>query len=155
MIDDTLNRVLESCGDQLINLYRTKLTQEGAIASGTLTNAISAFVQTDGEVYELCLRLQDYWKYVENGREPGTFPNLESLKKWIRIKPVIGRAYNGKLPTIDSLAFLIGRSIMRNGIKPKPLLAASLEELNKMQLIEQQVDDSIKDQINVTFNTLK
>lgn len=155
MEEETLERLLMSCGTQIIDIYRKKLSEFNVNASGTLGNNLNCFVQVDTEVYELCLRIQDYWKYVEDGRQPGTFPNVDALKKWIQVKPILPRPFNGKLPSLNSLAYLIGRKIEREGIEGKHLLAATLEELDKMQIIEQGVDDKIKDEIKITFNTLK
>lgn len=155
MEEETLDRLLASCGTQIIDIYRKKLSEFNVNSTGTLGNNLSCFVQIGEEVYELCLRIQDYWKYVEDGRNPGSFPNVDALKKWIQAKPILPRPYNGKLPTIDTLAYLIGRKIERDGIEGKHILAATLEEVDKMQIIEQGVDSKIQDQINITFNTLK
>ena len=49
----------------------------------------------------------------------------------MRVKPVIPRPYNGKLPTENQLAFLIARSIAENGIKPRPIFKDSLNDVMK------------------------
>ena len=79
----------------------------------------------------MSLSLVDYWKYVENGRRAGKFPPPDKIKRWIEIKPVLPRPFNGKLPTIDQLTYLICRKIKLDGIKPRPLLKETLEEINK------------------------
>ena len=69
-----------------------------------------------GGTYKIYLILQDYWKYVEYGRKPGTFPNVGKIQEWIKIKPVIPRPLtNGIVPTEKQLSFLIGRSIKEKG----------------------------------------
>jgi hypothetical protein len=46
--------------------------------------------------------LPEYWKYVEDGRKSGKYPPLETIKKWIEVKPVLPRPLaNGKLPTTN------------------------------------------------------
>lgn len=155
MEEATLEVLLTRCGEQLINIYRKKLSQYNANASGTLGNSLNCFVQYDSECYELFIQIQDYWKCVEYGRKPGSFPNVNALIKWIQVKPVLPRPYKKRLPSQESLAFLIGRKIKNDGIPAKPLLAETLEELDKMQIIEQRIDEKIKDDITVTFNTLK
>lgn len=150
-----LEQLLNSCGEQIIDIYRKKLSEFNINASGKLGNDLSCFVQIEDDVYELCLQIQDYWKYVEDGREAGTFPNVDALKRWIQVKPILPRPYNGVLPSINSLAYLIGRKIQRDGIEGKHILAATLEEVDKMQIIEQGVDKKIQDEITITFNTLK
>ena len=60
--------------------------------------------------------MADYWKYIENGRNPGKFPPTSKILEWIMVKPVIPRPdQNGKLPTPKQLAYLIGRKIANEG----------------------------------------
>lgn len=81
------------------------------------------------------LGLAPEWYYVEYGRQPGAFPNLQAIKDWIRDKPVIprqGRNRLGqftKIPTPNQLAYLIGRKIERDGIEPKFILSQSIEQV--------------------------
>lgn len=148
---DTLDIILRKCGDELINIYRQKLYENNSVASGLLGNTISCFVQVDDNTYELCLRIEDYWKYIEYGREPGTFPNLDAIKRWIQIKPVIPNGYNDKLPTLNQLAFLIGRGIERNGIEAKPILQESLDELDAIGNLEEKIGNQIENRIDIIF----
>lgn len=155
MEKDALEELLETCGDEIIDIYRKKLAQNKVNATGSLGNNLSCFVQIEGDIFELCISIQDYWKYIENGRKEGKFPNLNALIKWIQAKPILPRPYRGKLPSTETLAFLIGRKIQKDGIAPKPMLAETLEEIDKMQLIEQGIDASIRKDISITFNKLK
>ena len=148
---DTLDKILYKCGDDLINLYRSKLAEQNINASGLLGNSLSCFVQVDDNVYELNLRIEDYWKYIEYGREPGTFPNIDAIKRWIQIKPVIPNGYNGKLPTLDQLTYLIGRKIERNGIEAKPILQESLDELDAVGNLEEKLGEQVENRINIIF----
>ena len=58
-------------------------------------------------------------------------PPLNKIIEWIKVKPILPRANKGKLPTDKQLAFLIGRSIKKNGIKAKPLFNKTQEEILK------------------------
>ena len=127
-MESILTKLLENCGDQIIDIYRRKLYEGGSNASGQLGNSLRAIVSVNEGVYVLELALSSYWKYVENGRQPGKFPPLDVIKQWIQIKPVIPNIRNGKLPTLDQLSFLISRSIARNGIQPKNYLANTSRE---------------------------
>lgn len=131
MKDDLIVLLLEQYGDQIINDYRRKLAEGNANASGLLGNSLKTEVTYDDEVYEVSLRIQDYWKYLEYGREPGRFPNIDAIKRWIMVKPVLPTpTKNGKLPTIDQLTFLISRKIAREGIEPRMFLTNTIEELD-------------------------
>lgn len=128
--DDIINLILEQYGNIVIDNYRRLSYQGDSVASGRLVNSLGSFVVSGEGTYELFLRLEDYWKYVEYGRGPGKFPPLEKIREWIDVKPVIPTVYNGKLPTLDQLAYLIGRKIATEGIQPKNYLQNTLDELD-------------------------
>ncbi len=120
-----LNLCLERYGNQIIDLYRRQISN----ASGKLGNSLNCFVDTEDGIYNLYIQLEDYWKYLEYGRQPGSFPNIEAIKKWIQIKPVIPRG-TGKLPNIEELTYLISRSIANKGIEPRSYLTNILNNLD-------------------------
>lgn len=139
-----LTEVLERYGELLCTKYKTYAPE----ASGRLVNNVRFEVRHNDTVYEVGLWLQDYWYYVENGRKAGKFPPLSKIEEWIRVKPVIPRPYNGKLPTEKQLAFLIGRKIAEKGTEGKHPLERSVEEVNnellmsiKMAILEDIGDD--------------
>ena len=134
---NNLQAVLNQYGEQLISLYRQKLLQTNTDATGTLGNTLNYIVETNEGLFELSLRIQDYWKYVEEGRGPGKYPPINDIKNWIRVKPVTPTIYNGKLPTIDQLAYLIARKIHLRGTRGKYLLQASLDELSVFDLLDE------------------
>jgi hypothetical protein len=85
------------------------------------------------QAYEVSLTLQEYWKYIESGRQPGKFPPVKALLDWISVKPIIPRPdADGRIPTPKQLSFLIGRKIKEEGIKPFPALETTKEELDKI-----------------------
>lgn len=146
-----IQRVLETLGDQIIDVYRRKLYEGGSNASGLLGNSLSCIVKTEDGVYDLYLSLQDYWKYVENGRQPGKFPPLDVIKQWIQIKPVIPNIRNGKLPTLDQLTFLISRSIARNGIPAKNYLGSTLDIIKQDITLNDGIHQDIEDKVDLIF----
>lgn len=111
--------------------YKDRLIADDKKATGTLINSISTQVKTsNGLVYDVVINLADYWRYVEEGRKPGKFPPPDAILKWIKVKPVIPRPYNGKVPTQKQLAFLIGRKIATEGIEPGNQLKETVDALN-------------------------
>lgn len=122
--------VLNDFGKFLVEEYKDRLILNNVNASDTLYNSVTYMVKNGNNLFEVQLSLEDYWKYVENGRKPGKWPPIIAIAKWVEIKPVIPRPMkNGKLPTTQQLAFLISRKIGLEGIKPKPLLEQSVEEV--------------------------
>lgn len=150
-MESVLTRLLENCGEQIIDIYRRKLYEGGSNASGQLGNSLRAIVSVNEGVYVLELALSSYWKYVENGRQPGKFPPLDVIKQWIQIKPVIPNIRNGKLPTLDQLTFLISRSIARNGIQPKNYLANTIREFEYDPQFYEAVTKDIDRNVDLIF----
>lgn len=148
---NTLDLILLKCGDELINKYREKLALYNVNSSGLLGNTLTCFVNVEDGVYELNLQLQEYWKYIEEGREPGTFPNIDAIKNWIKIKPVIPNIYNGKLPTLNQLTYLIGRKIEREGIEGKHILKESINENEVIGNLNEQLSDLITKDVELIF----
>ena len=128
---DNLQKVLEEYAVAVRNLYQDRLILHDRIASGKLLNDINAHVEYDGQTYEVQLDLWNYWRYIEMDTEPH-WPPPSAILKWIQIKPVLPRPMkNGKLPTPQQLAYLIGRKIAVFGTKGIPDLTDSVEDMNK------------------------
>lgn len=137
MEDDLLLHLLQQYGNQIVDSYRRKLYEGGANATGLLGNSLSTQIYADDGIYEVTLLIQDYWKYLEYGRLPGSFPNIDAIKKWILVKPVIPTiGSNGKIPTTDQLTYLISRKIAEKGIEPRYYLTNTLDEIDLKPLEE-------------------
>lgn len=152
-----LTEVLNRYGELLAVRYKSYVPE----ASGKLVQSVKYEFKHNDRIYEVGLWLEDYWKYVEYGRKAGKFPPIDKIKEWIRVKPVIPRPMkNGKLPTINQLAFLIARKIAREGIEPKNILKRTVEEVNNEMLmsIKMAIMEDLKRDITeslVTLNNLK
>lgn len=143
-----LTEVLERYGDLLCTKYKTVVPE----ASGALAQSARYEVRYDGSTYEVGLWLEDYWRYVENGRRSGKFPPLDKIEQWIKVKPVLPRAYNGKLPTERQLAFLIGRKIALEGTQGTHPLERSVEDVNSSMLMS--IQQAIIEDIGNDFRTV-
>lgn len=127
-MNDRITGILQKYAQIIYNSYKDKISGYG------LANTITYNVIENDSTYEVVLNLEEYWKYIENGRKPGTFPNVDAITKWIRRKNIIPREYrlqNGRtvLPTEKQLSFLIGRSIKEKGIEPRPYLQESVDSI--------------------------
>ena len=107
-------------------------------ASYNLYDSIETIVQILDDRYIVSVSLAPYWKYVNYGTEPH-WPNVDAIRKWIEIKPVVPQPMtitrrwyvNGRrkgapktilkerqvvvTPSVDQLAYLIGRKISIKG----------------------------------------
>lgn len=152
MEDDILLHILQQYGNQIIDSYRRKLYEGGSNATGLLGNSLTTQVNAEDGIYEVTLQIQDYWKYLEYGRLPGTFPNIDAIRKWIQVKPVIPTVQsNGKIPTLSQLTYLISRKIARDGIEPRYYLNNTLDEIDLTPLeegitrsLEKQLDNELR-----------
>lgn len=155
---ENLTRVLNDYGENLVENYQSALADRGINASGDLSKSLKYKIDTGTSgVVEVKLELAHYWKYIENGRRAGKFPPLTAIKEWIRVKPIIPRPMaNGKLPTENQLAFLIGRSIKENGILPRPILQERIDwSLTAfMNEIEQAIADDLSNEVEIMFNEM-
>lgn len=112
-LEDALHQIAEDVRQGYID----KLLREDHKATGNLIDSITATVDVEGAVYEVNLHLADYWKYLEDGTKPH-WPPRSAILKWIKAKPVIPRPDSrGRIPSQESLAFLISRKIAREGTK--------------------------------------
>lgn len=118
---DALVEVLQEYGNEVRNLYQDRLILHGHIATGNLLNKVEAVVDVNGTKYEVSLdHLEEYWKWVEYDTKPH-WPPRDAILKWIQVKPIIPRPdKKGRIPTPETLAFLISRAMA--GKSPNQLL---------------------------------
>lgn len=110
---------INQIASNFLTVYKQQLQNNKT--TGSLANTASYMTKFDGRYLTISLNLQDYWKYVEDGTKPH-FPPIEDILQWIKVKPVLPRKRNGKLPTQKQLAYLISRKISKVGTKAyKPL----------------------------------
>lgn len=112
---DNLKEVLNQCGTELVKKYRENLRKNGHIATGKLFNSVKYELIINSDKIGIEVNLEDYWKYVENGRRSGKFPPLNKIEDWIRVKKILPSGGGRKLPTEKQLAYLIGRKIANEG----------------------------------------
>lgn len=145
-----LKEALETYGQVLEEQYREQIASTGAFASGKLFDSVHHIVTVDDHTIDLSLSLEDYWKWVEEGRGPGKFPPLDKIEEWIRIKPVAPYPDSrGKVPSNKQLAFLIGRKIAQEGTEGKHLLDNAIESTQDwMEIIEQAISKDIEMEID-------
>lgn len=137
---------------EITNLFaaalKDKLEENGSNATHQLSNSIKDIVKFDGKYLTVSIQLEEYYKYVENGRKAGKFPPVDAIKKWITIKPVIPRGKNGKVPTENQLSYLIGRKIAREGTRANPFLEPTIRDFKLVDKIYAAVNSMLTNEIN-------
>ena len=129
------------------NELKNTLKDNNTNSSNKLSNSIKGLVKQNGKYIVISISLEDYWKYIENGTKQH-FPPIDSIKKWISVKPVLPRPLkNGKLPTTNQLAYLIGRKISKVGTKAQPFLKPTLTSFDLVGKVYDEVVKLINKQI--------
>lgn len=145
--DFTSNRTIQNIVDEFMYAYASAIIDTNHSATGNLALNQEKIIQYDGRFFSIYLSLEDYWKYLEYGTKPH-FPPLEKIKEWIRIKPVTPLPQaNGKLPTENQLAFLIGRKISRVGTPATHLLEDTQNTFRLADKIQQEMIEIIGNRI--------
>jgi hypothetical protein len=119
-----LQKVLQDLANDIRDNYKEHLqhsdryTKKGVPSgySQRLIDSVKTQVVVGDNAYEVTMTLNDYWKYVEDDTRPH-FPPVNKILEWVQIKPVPRPDANGRIPSQQSLAFLIGRAISKYGTK--------------------------------------
>ena len=154
-MDKEIEQILYQVAMDVAMDYQAELNALNINATGNLQN-VDFDVEVSGNTYKIYLILQDYWKFVEKGRLPGSFPNIGQLQQWIQIKQILPRPMaNGKLPTEKQLVYMIGKSIKEKGIPAKPALAnASKKKDVRLNKIKEAVGKSLDKEIKQMLKEL-
>lgn len=147
-------KYLDEVGKLLVQEIKSLIKLKNKIATGNLYENITYKITPKNNSFVIDIDAPDYLAVIEDGRKPNKkFPPVKSIKDWIiakKIKP-------NKI-TIDSLAFIIARSIAKNGIKPTPILKVSFENISEKLIDEigiyaaQELEQNITAEFNKIFN---
>ena len=146
--------VLREFAIRLRNEYQDKLIQDNKIATGELLNSVDYVIEKNDRAISVSLKLEDYWKWVEEGRKPGKFPPPDAILSWISAKTIIPDERTGRIPDERQLAYLIGRKIATEGIEPGYQLRDTKERLFREfeNRIEEAITQDITENITIIFS---
>lgn len=142
-----LTEILNRVGTELRDKYKEKI-KNGAFATGKLYNSINYKISISDTTVKLSLLMEDYWINVENGRVAGKkMPPLSVIRKWMVTRSI---------PDNKGTAYLIARKISEKGIKAKPYLRNTYNEVMPNYKVEitnalkKDIKNAIKQQVNTT-----
>ena len=151
-LQEALAQYAQAISDQ----YKQNLENSGRRASGQLISSVATKVVVNGNEFIIELSVEDYFKYIEEGRGPGGFPPPEKILQWIKMKPILPQPMaNGKLPTEKQLAFLIGRKIANEGFEGTHDLLHTMEIVDYEQQIQDALDIDVMDCLDELLLMLK
>lgn len=99
------------------NIRTLPLTRFGpANASGQLAASVRYTVEDNVDTARLTFYAASYALTLVFGRKPGKFPPVGAILDWIEQKGILPKPdAKGRIPSKQSLAFLIGRAIAEKG----------------------------------------
>jgi hypothetical protein len=164
-----VQKALERFRNHVVSVSKRNLTNGGKNVSKKLYNSIKGDVKAMPNSFSLQFYMEDYGAFQDAGvsgtkkkyNTPYSYkskmPPVKAFDKWIVRKGLAPRRSSGQFASRKSLAFLIARSVFRNGIKPslfftKPFEAAyknlpqelvEVYGLDAIKLFNQQIDEII------------
>ena len=164
-----VQKALERFRDHVVSISKRNLTNKQKNSSKKLYNSIKGKVKANPNSFEVEFTMEDYGVFQDAGvsgtkkkyNTPYSYkskmPPPKAFDKWLVRKGIAPRD-NGKFTSRKSLAFLIARSVYRNGIKPslfftKPFEAAykNLPQelidkygLDAIELFNEQIDEILR-----------
>lgn len=147
----------------LFGRYQKGLTSR--VASGKLRDSIGAVVEENKQGIQVIRitalggkRLEDTYAYwLINGREgSGRFANINAIKQWIYNKKSFrirdyktGQFLPKTEKNVDSVAFVIARSIGKFGFqnKPKNFIEVSIDKIMNNEQIRQIIEEASYDDL--------
>jgi len=157
IVKDSLNEKV-----YLFGAYQKGTTNR--VASGKLRDSIGAVVEDNKQGIQVIRvtalggkRLEDTYAYwLINDRQPGKWANINAIKEWIYNKKSFrirdyktGQFLPKTEKNVDSVAFVIARSIGRFGFqnKPKNFVEISIDKIMSNEKITQIIEDATIDDL--------
>ena len=150
---ENLKSVLLDYAIALQNEYKDNLLLSNRLATGELIKSVQYKTTFNEREFIISLELEDYYKYVEKGTS-AHFPPVNKLLEWIKAKPILPTPMkNGKLPTPNQLAYLIGRKISEVGTEGSHDLEKSSKTISEEyeELILEALEKDINEDLDQTF----
>lgn len=146
--------VLKDYAIELRNTLQDSYINDDRIATGDLLNSVEYIIEKDNRQIEVSLQLEEWWKYVEEDTKPH-FPPPDAMLNYIKAKPILPKPdNNGKLPTPNQLAYLIGRKISEVGTTGTHNVRDTVRLMNERyeEKIGQAISEDINNELDVIFS---
>ena len=146
--------VLKEYAIELRNTLQDSYINDDRIATGDLLNSVEYIIEKDDRQIEVSLQLKEWWKYVEEDTKPH-FPPPDAMLNYIKAKPILPKPdRNGKLPTPNQLAYLIGRKISEVGTTGTHNVSDTVRLINERyeEKIGQAISEDINNELDVIFS---
>lgn len=114
-------------------------------ATGALINSIDYKLKEEAEAILIAIESNDYLKYVDEGRRPGTgewgkkpkgLPNISAISKWAGLKGIPQTA-----------VWPIVYSIWKRGIEPSDVIDKTIEEIETSGTLSSKLEDAMVENV--------
>jgi len=156
--------VKESLSEKVYLYGRYQKNTTSRVASGRLRDSIRGVVEDNKQGIQVIRitalggkRLEDTYAYwLINDRKPGKWANINAIKEWIYNKKSFrirdyktGQFLPKTEKNVDSVAFVIARSIGKFGFqnKPKNFLEISIDKIMNNEKIIQIIENATIDEL--------
>lgn len=134
-VDEDIKQRLEDLFTRIAADLSNYLADEVPVgATANLRNSVQILGYDSKTGSQVVAVRAKYANVVRLGRDPGSFPPLEPLRKWV--SRVIGKqsylswsGENWNVQNLDQATYLVGKSIEEEGTDPDPYLERSLKRL--------------------------
>ena len=116
---------------------------------GRLFQGVGAsYTYIDRKGYHITITLPEYAAYLNDGTKPH-WPPVDKIREWIKVKPVLPRpGRNGKLPSTEQLAYLIGRKISKVGTKPTKIIDRTINDFDLINKLVSHLEQELAKELS-------
>jgi hypothetical protein len=168
-MQDSPRKILENYKQIIIDALADSLEKNDRIAQGLLVQSISINIRSFATNMVMEISMADYWKYVDGGRKKGSkMPPINAMLKHIANRGInykgIQNSYRNKKgqlvkrkkplakeKALRTLAYLIGRSISKKGIKPTNFVDEAFDN-NILDNMSRDLSTALGREILIDFN---
>lgn len=135
MLNKDIIEVEKKWAQKVVTNAKSILLRNKKVATGNLINSIRYNVSSNGNI---SFEYAPEGKWVESGRRKGAKqPPTNPIEKWIKQKAIKGRdPKTGRYMSYHQLAYLIARSISRDGIKPVPFMQLAIDQATQQLMVD-------------------
>lgn len=146
---DGLLRIVQNWGNELSENLRNTLRKNKTNASSVLSQSIASIAKPKKDGFRLTVEMEDYYRYVEEGRRAGKRPPIQNIYEWIQnkksVQTLISRSTDKRKAT-RSLAYVIARKIAKHGTKAQPFIRQNVNE-KSLQVLSDRIGEYIGKQL--------
>ncbi len=168
-MQDSPRKILENYKQIIFDALAESITKNDKVARGGLIQSISINIRSFATNMVMEISMADYWKYVDGGRKKGSkMPPIDAMLKHIANRGInykgIQNTYKNKKgqlvkrkkplakeKALRTLAYLIGRSISKNGIKPTNFVDEAFDN-NILDNMSRDLSTALGREILIDFN---